>query len=533
MSDLSLLYPSDPEYFKKFTFSDFSFVNELKLNDLVSLHSNNWSKTYKMSLIEYFTTSPDVISYRLEILEDLINHQELISVFNEALKMIEIIAEFRTEQPKVEDIFDSLYVIKDLNYYKDIIELLFGALSKTKLSSTGLNQLKKYINNIHNSDEYKNLNDSIPITNQNILAYKSVTIGVNLNERLEAIEGGIVSFNTQAYRSGDIVDKMLRCDLKENSFDCMTSLTKPSGLMRDNEYSVFNSALHSALTNIVQKGVRGWAPAIKKYVSINTDFIIRLYNDFRFYLMGISYYNKIVRIGGKLCKPIVCKKEDKKMSINNVFNPLLLLSDNSIPVSNDFQFDTQGMIYIVTGANQGGKSVFANAIGICQALFHLGLFVPGEKAEISPVSGIYTHFPVSNNFGFGKGRLGEECERLKKIIDIIDEYSLIICDEPFSSTSAIEAAYIAGEVITGLAAIGCRGLFVTHLHEIAQKLNDYNHFPNIKSGVDNITVDIVKDDNKRLYTITRGKVAGMSYASDIAKKYGLTLDDILITKKIK
>ena len=176
MSDLSLLYPSDPEYFKKFTFSDFSFVNELKLNDLVSLHSNNWSKTYKMSLIEYFTTSPDVISYRLEILEDLINHQELVSVFNEALKMIEIIAEFRTEQPKVEDIFDSLYVIKDLNYYKDIIELLFGALSKTKLSSTGLNQLKEYINNIHNSDEYKNLNDSIPITNQNILGYKSVTI---------------------------------------------------------------------------------------------------------------------------------------------------------------------------------------------------------------------------------------------------------------------------------------------------------------------------------------------------------------------
>lgn len=115
---------------------------------------------------------------------------------------------------------------------------------------------------------------------------------------------------------------------------------------------------------------------------------------------------------------------------------------------------------------------------------------------------------------------------------MIDEYSMIICDEPFSSTSAIEAAYIAGEVITGLAAIGCRGLFVTHLHEIARKLNDYNHFPNIKSVVDNITVDIVKDDNKRLYTITRGKLVGMSYASDIAKKYGLTLDNILITKNI-
>lgn len=414
MNKISLLYPGDPEYYKKFTFSDFSFVNELKINDLVSLHSNNWSKTYKMSLNEYFTTNTDVISYRLEILEDLINHQELISVLSEVLKMIETIVEFRTERPKFEDVFDSLYVIKDLNYYTDIIELLYGALSKTKLSSKGLTQLKEFINNIHNSDDYKNLSDSIPIANQNVLTYKSVTIGVNLNERLEAIEGGIVSFNTQAYRSGSIVDKMLRCDLKANSFDCLTSLTKPSGLMRDNEYSIFNSALHSALTYIVRKGVRGWAPAIKKYVSINTDFIIELYNDLRFYLMGVSYYNEIVGMGGKLCNPTVCAKEDKKMVVKEVFNPLLLLSNNSLPVTNNFQFDTQGMIYIVTGANQGGKSVFANTIRICQALFHLGLFIPGEKAEISPVNGIYTHFPTSNDFGFGKGRLGEECERLKK-----------------------------------------------------------------------------------------------------------------------
>ena len=524
---ISLLYPGDPESYKTATFADFSFVNELRINDMLTLPSNNWSKIHKMSLNEYFTTNPDVISYRLEILQDLTDHKELAAKLEEILKMIESIAEFRIDQPKFDDVFDSLYVIKDLSYYTDVIDLLYDSLADISFGSHGLNRLKSSVTDIHDSEDYQNLTKSIPLANKNVLTYKSVTIGINLNERLEATEGGIVSFNTQPYRSGNLVDKMLRCDLSSSSFDCLTSLTKPSSLLRDNENSVFNTALHSALTNIVQKGVRGWAGAIKKYVSINTSFVLNLYNDLRFYLMGVSFYDDIVRMGGKLCAPKVCAKEDKKLTVKGIFNPLLLLSEKSLPVTNNFEFDKTGMIYIVSGANQGGKSVFANAVGICQALFHLGLFVPGESAEISPVSGIYTHFLASNNIGFGKGRLGEECERLKKIIDMTDEYSMIICDEPFSSTSAMEASYIAGEVITGLAVIGCRGLFVTHLHDIAAKIGDYNSFPNVKSKVDNLAVDIVKDDNKRLYTITRGKLVGMSYASDIAKKYGLTLDDIL------
>lgn len=35
---------------------------------------------------------------------------------------------------------------------------------------------------------------------------------------------------------------------------------------------------------------------------------------------------------------------------------------------------------------------FAYSIGMAQALFQLGLFVPAEEAVMSPVSGIFTHF---------------------------------------------------------------------------------------------------------------------------------------------
>jgi len=51
-----------------------------------------------------------------------------------------------------------------------------------------------------------------------------------------------------------------------------------------------------------------------------------------------------------------------------------------------------------------------------QALFQLGLFVPAISAYMSPVSGIYTHFPTSDEDNYGKGRLESECARLGAIM---------------------------------------------------------------------------------------------------------------------
>ena len=151
-----------------------------------------------------------------------------------------------------------------------------------------------------------------------------------------------------------------------------------------------------------------------------------------------------------------------------------------------------------------------------------------ESIAISPVDGIYTHFPTGAEDTIDKGRLGEECARLGEIFDCITANSLVLLDESLSSTGSYEASYIAAEVLSGLAHIGCRCLFSTHLHELAAEIDELNRKSLASGGVAIDTlVAGVEGEGKRSFLITRAKPDGKSYARDIAKSYGLTYENIL------
>ena len=100
-------------------------------------------------------------------------------------------------------------------------------------------------------------------------------------------------------------------------------------------------------------------------------------------------------------------------------------------------------------------------------------------------------------------------------------------DESFSSTSGLEAGYIASEVLTGIGVIGCCGLFVTHIHDLPMKIAEYNNYPGNRSKIDNLVAQMEsKEDGVRSYRISRTTPDGLSYARDIASRYGLNLEEI-------
>ena len=146
---------------------------------------------------------------------------------------------------------------------------------------------------------------------------------------------------------------------------------------------------------------------------------------------------------------------------------------------------------------------------------------------ISPVDGIFTHFPEGADDTIDKGRLGEECARLREIFDAVSENSLILLDESLSSTGAYEASYIASEILTGFAVIGSRGIFSTHLHELAARVPEINARSAESGGVMIDTLVAGIEDGKRSFKIYRMKPDGKSYARDIADKYGLSFENIM------
>ena len=150
-----------------------------------------------------------------------------------------------------------------------------------------------------------------------------------------------------------------------------------------------------------------------------------------------------------------------------------------------------------------------------------------KSASISAVDGIYTHFPEGADDTIDKGRLGEECARLREIFDSVTENSLILLDESLSSTGAYEASYIASEILTGFAVIRTRGIFSTHLHELAAAVPEINQKAAERGGVRIDTLVAGIEEGRRSFKIIRAKPDGKSYAKDIADKYGFSFESLI------
>lgn len=217
--------------------------------------------------------------------------------------------------------------------------------------------------------------------------------------------------------------------------------------------------------------------------------------------------------------------------IKEVYNVDLayrLVSEGKVDsmVSNDLNLDSDGNIFILTGANRGGgKTTFTQAIGQVYWFGMLGLYVGGAKSmNIKIPDGIYIHFPSEEEETVLFGRLGEECQRFAKIFDRMTDSSLILMNESFSGTSHLESLTIAGESLSAVRMLGASCLFNTHLHELALKVDEFNsthlkpRFTNLVSGSEEV---------HQSFKILEGEPLGKSYAYEIAKKYGVTYEQLV------
>lgn len=526
----SLLYPYG--YTPPNDFTSFDFLKDLYVDELFMPLSEGtlpWEKRQD-DLSQYFTAEPEVIKYRLDIIEDLLNHPELCTALEEALPQFRDIKQLRQNRNLATNTTNHLYSISEIEMYIDCIEGLHEGFQKSPgLRSEGLKRFCGFIEEVYTGEEYKNLKSETAKMTKSIRNIKSVTIGVNLDAQLHPIEAGVVAVNEESFRSGNVMDRLLRLDIKDDGFRCITPLLPYGKNTADRNAVAFTMAMNNAIDTIFSSAVRSWQPVVRQYVSHRTDLLISLTEDIRFLLGAVNMIKRIQKLGLPMCKPEICKMEERTFTVQGLYNPYIAMrmseTSNARMVLNDFQFDDQGMIYILTGPNQGGKSVFTYAVGIAQVLFQLGLFVPAKSAKISPVDRIFTNFPAKEEAALNKGRLGEECARIAKMLDEVTRYSLVLMDETFSSTSAIEATYIAKEVITGLSLIGARCLFATHLHDLTQMTDEMNAVGGVR--IDHLSAEM-KDEKtgERSYRILRTRPDGLSYARNIAEKYGITLEHI-------
>jgi hypothetical protein len=328
-------------------------------------------------------------------------------------------------------------------------------------------------------------------------------------------------------------------------------------ILKDNRANTLDIAIMRDLESVMGDTFKHLATVLARFEYIETQFLFDLIPEVYYFIGGSRLARNLIKTGLPVCFPTPAPKDERIFYVKDIYDAsfaIRIQSDiglselSNVVVTNTAEMsDKAGRIFILTGANQGGKTTFTRAVGITQLLFQAGFAIPGSEGRISPVDNIYTHFPELEKNSISEGRLGEECIRLEQILPRLTKYSMILMNESLSSTSHQECLFIAEEIMKYLRKVGARCVFATHIHELAENIPELNKEPalsdlvSLVAGVDETTeMEVLTDEgrkkyagSKRTYLILPMPPQGKSFALDIARTYGISFDQLMNTHDTK
>ncbi len=195
--------------------------------------------------------------------------------------------------------------------------------------------------------------------------------------------------------------------------------------------------------------------------------------------------------------------------------------DQTLPpgtvVPNDLHLGPEaGLVWLVTGPNMAGKSVFIKQAALLTLLAQLGSFVPAKRARVGIADRIFTRVGASDELGRGQSTFMVEMTEAANILNNATARSLVILDEIGRGTSTYDGVSLAWAITEYLHnQIGCRALFATHYHELAQLADT---LPNLRNY--NVQVREVQDEIVFLHKIAPGS-ADKSYGIHVARLAGV------------
>ena len=273
----------------------------------------------------------------------------------------------------------------------------------------------------------------------------------------------------------------------------------------------------------IVKGVVRFYPDVfgelSSYYERNLDFIDekveRFDREVQFYVSYFDYINALKKMGLQFCYPEV-SADSKEVYLYEGFDMALArmsIRRGSGVVCNSFYLRNGERVIVVTGPNQGGKTTFARMFGQVHYFASLGLPVAGRKAKLFLPDGIFTHFERKEDITDLRGKLEDDLVRMRDILQRINSGSIVVINEIFSSTSTVDAVFLAKKVLEKIIQMDAIAVCVTFLDELAS-LNR-----KVVSMVATVDPD---DPTIRTYRVVRNAADGRAYAVSIAQKYHLT-----------
>lgn len=239
------------------------------------------------------------------------------------------------------------------------------------------------------------------------------------------------------------------------------------------------------------------------------SFLATLQKELAFYVGCLNLADKMHSLGMPVCIPTLLPHDSYERSWRGLYDMSLALATGSAVVGNALEAAGK-RLYLITGANQGGKSTFLRSIGQAQLMAQCGMPVGAESFTAPVRREVFTHFKKEEDAWMKSGKLDEELERMDIIAGRLQRGSLVLFNESFASTNEPEGSEICCQITRSLVENDVEVFAVTHLYTYASAfLGD--------SGTQFLLAERL-EDSRRTFKILPGEPLETAYGEDLYKK---------------
>lgn len=520
-----LLYPANKEEIVFDVVRRDKNIQNLKMQMLVD--NIFLGTSFSLSIDELYdltTNDADTIFFRNGMIEDLISNPKLEEAFFQIPSSLAYLKEFTRKMEHRENIVCQIGLkYRRLSLYARIMNGLRAAFDDPEVhtKSEAIDVLKKLVNDYYVNDGIDEMLSDFSQVDTSWLDIRSFALGANLKNGTMLQNMTVDSFSNEPMDKTSIFVYWKEGDI--NGVSNLKSMPNISNL------GLFQNESLNMIHEFYKKPVKDIKNICAKYKPAGLQKFQDLDMAFSFYAGALNLVRRLRSQGFTMCRPSVRQADKFFLEAKEMYPIELAMDPDNETIKNDIDFSGDGKFYLLTGANSSGKSTYMTATGQLIWLFQLGYFLPAETVEIAPVNSIFTIFSGGETDNYEDSRMGEEVRQIKEMLPNVTGNSIVIMNEPLTSTSPMEGSQICADLIKTLLDLNASGIIATHFYEL------YDFLPAIEKAHPGKTGSLItltrpdpdSDIAIRTYKIKTGAPQKKSYALEVAASHGITLRQIM------
>lgn len=510
MFEYYLLFENQNQYINFCNMSeDCELFDNLNI-DVISDMLCGITKEYPIKYIQKMNSDYTVAIFRNEIFRELNNTVALALIEEIFNKISSLSIKFREISDITNNNQKNIVNIHIMFQYFELLKMISKFL--VPFNSIGLSRASKVFNEYLPRPELKSCEQKIYKAKKLLDSYLKLSIEINRFQKK-------ITFSNE------------KKELSESfkALDCLCH--ELTGLKLVEPFTIVDNVYPTLLEEFVIESILKTHEDLRSTMEGIPDVQL-IWDEIISFKVQISFYYTYLKLMERLrekhmpfCFPsfdISCHIDAK-----NVYDLSLAVrninDENFCQTLNDVDLNAETYGFILTGANQGGKTTYLRSTGMVVYLAMCGCPVPAESASLYPYKKIYTLFSGEEIKESGESRFEREVKRYLYLYTNFGKEILVLLNEFFIGTNRLEGVEILGQCICDLikkeATFGC----VTHYQKIYKLIGD-NADNSIRYLQSRIFFD---NDDRKKYIIKKGMPDGRAYSERITEKYGMTYRDLL------